>query len=178
MKTHWKKNFNYNYLGSYSLPHGKDVVLRIKHTKKELVVGEKGRKDECFVCYFDGYAYEKLNGKFTPTTVDWIKPMILNRTNCKTLQKILNTPFIEDWLGCYITVGISLVDMAGEKVEGLRIRDTQPKSELPTVDKDESPIIWDGICKAVSAGYTIKQIQQKYKLTAKQIEELNRLTNG
>lgn len=32
--THWKNQFNYDYLGVYSLPDGKDIILTIKETKK------------------------------------------------------------------------------------------------------------------------------------------------
>ena len=72
MKTHWKKEFNYDYMGSYSLPDGKDVVMTIKETRKEKVTGSAGKKEDCFVCYFH----------------ESEKPMILNRTNCKTIADI------------------------------------------------------------------------------------------
>ncbi len=32
--THWKTQFNYDYLGAYSLPDGKDIILTIRETKK------------------------------------------------------------------------------------------------------------------------------------------------
>ena len=50
--THWKTQFNYDYLGAYSLPDGKDIILTIRETKKEQVVGASGKKEECFVAYF------------------------------------------------------------------------------------------------------------------------------
>ena len=31
--THWKNQFNYDYLGAYSLPDGKDIILTLKETK-------------------------------------------------------------------------------------------------------------------------------------------------
>ena len=49
--THWKTQFNYDYLGAYSLPDGKDIILTIRETKKEQVVGTSGKKEECFVAY-------------------------------------------------------------------------------------------------------------------------------
>mgnify|MGYP000112125353 CR=1 FL=1 len=30
--THWKTQFNYDYLGAYSLPDGKDIILEIMHS--------------------------------------------------------------------------------------------------------------------------------------------------
>ena len=78
--THWKTQFNYDYLGAYSLPDGKDIILTIRETKKEQVVGTSGKKEECFVAYF----FEN------------VKPMILNRTNCCLLYTSVRStsPFI------------------------------------------------------------------------------------
>ena len=111
--THWKTQFNYDYLGAYSLPDGKDIILTIRETKKEQVVGASGKKEECFVAYF----FEN------------VKPMILNRTNCKTLTKIFKNPNFESWINKQIQIGAVLVDAFGEKVDSLRIRPFLPKVE-------------------------------------------------
>ena len=116
-KTHWKKEFNYDYMGSYSLPDGKDVILTIKETRKEKVTGTAGKKEDCFVCYFQ----------------ESDKPMILNRTNCKTIEKIYKSPFIEDWPGLRIQLGIDTVSAFGESVEALRIRNVKPAPSV-TID--------------------------------------------
>ena len=110
MKTHWKKQFNYEYMGSYSLPDGKDVILTIKETRKEKVTGTAGKKEDCFVCYFE----------------ESDKPMILNRTNCKTIERIYKSPFIEDWAGLRVQIGIDTVSAFGESVEALRVRNIKP----------------------------------------------------
>lgn len=111
MKTHWKKQFNYDYMGSYSLPDGRDVTLTIKETKRETVIGLNGKKEECFVCYFN----------------ESNKPMILNRTNCKSIAKVVGTPFIEEWLGKRVQIGIDIVNAFGEQTEALRIRNVKPR---------------------------------------------------
>ena len=120
MKTHWKKQFNYEYMGSYSLPDGKDVVLTIKETRKEKVTGTAGKKEDCFVCYFE----------------ESDKPMILNRTNCKTIERIYKSPFIEDWAGLRVQIGIDTVSAFGESVEALRVRNVKP-APLKKVDYSE-----------------------------------------
>jgi len=114
MKTHWKKMQNYDYLGSYSLPDGKDITLTIKDTKKEMVTGTGGQKQQCFVCYFQEDA----------------KPMILNRTNCKTIES-LYSPYIEDWTGKKVVIGSDKVKAFGEEVDALRIRLITPDAKLP-----------------------------------------------
>ena len=52
--------------------------------------------------------------------------MILNVTNCKTIAKIYDSPYIEDWIGKYITVYSAKVKAFGETVEALRIRPKVP----------------------------------------------------
>lgn len=114
-KTHWKKQFNYNYLGAYSIPEGKDVVVTIKEWKKEMVVeAGTGAKKECLVCYF----------------TDADKPMILNKTNCKIIEKLYGSPYLEDWGGKKITLFAQSVKAYGEYTDALRIRDTKPYEEL------------------------------------------------
>ena len=49
MKTHWKKLTNPDYLGSYALEDGKDMIVTIKEVKQELITGQKGTKEECVV---------------------------------------------------------------------------------------------------------------------------------
>ena len=101
--THWKNQFNYDYLGAYSLPDGKDIILTLKETKKEMVTGSNGQKSECFVEYFHENA----------------KPMILNKTNCKTIEKLFNTPNIEEWVNKQIQIGSTRINAFGEMTDCL-----------------------------------------------------------
>lgn len=143
-KTHWKKNFNYDYMGSYSLEDGNDVIVTIRETKKQLVKGTGGKEQECFVCYF----------------TDSPKPMILNRTNCKIISKLYGSPYIEDWAGLKIQLYSAKVDAFGEKgVDALRIRDFKPEKE-----SNASAI------KALEACKTLAQLQAVYRNLSKQLQ--------
>lgn len=103
---------NYDYLGAYSLDNGKDLTVTITRTDRELVKSAQHPKGEdCFVCYFK--------------EVD--KPMILNATNCKTIQG-LYSPYIEDWAGKRVTLYIKDVKAFGTITDALRIRDFAPKA--------------------------------------------------
>ena len=73
-KTHWKKLTNPNYLGTYALPDGQDMILTIGAVAQEPVTGADGQKETCIVCHWKE---------------DGVKPLILNKTNCKTISKIL-----------------------------------------------------------------------------------------
>lgn len=116
-KTHWKKLENPNYLGSYALEPGKDLVVQIKSVAQEEVYNPTNQKKEtCTVAHF----------------VEPVKPMILNVTNCKTISKLYSTPYIEDWAGKYISIYIAKVNAFGEKVDALRIRTKAPTIETFT----------------------------------------------
>lgn len=115
-KTHWKKLNNPDYLGAYALEPGQELVATIKVVRKEMVTGPDGKKEECTVVHFA----EKE-----------IKPLILNTTNAKTIQKIYKTPYIEEWQGRKIQLYVETVRAFGEMVEALRIRPFIPKITGP-----------------------------------------------
>ncbi|MCI2026174.1 MAG: hypothetical protein LKJ74_05235 [Clostridiales bacterium] len=110
-KTHWKKLTNPDYLGAYALDPGKDLVATIQYVCEEKVVGSDGKKEDCTVVHFQ----------------ESIKPLILNVTNAKTIEKVYGTPFIEDWAGKKIQIYSAKVKAFGEVVEALRIRQLVPK---------------------------------------------------
>lgn len=115
-KTHWKKLENPDYLGAYALQPGQDLTLQIKSVGQEEVYNvNNNKKETCTVAHFMDKS---------------VKPMILNVTNCKTISKLYDTPYIEDWPGKYITVYIAKVKAFGETVEALRIR-----NKVPTIEK-------------------------------------------
>jgi hypothetical protein len=114
--THWKKLTNPDYIGAYALTPGQDLIATIKHVKNEVVTGADGKKEECIVVRF-----------VEPN----IKPMILNSTNAKTITKIYETPYIEEWQGKKIQLFADKVKAFGEVVEALRIRPFVPKETAP-----------------------------------------------
>ena len=112
MSTHWKKTFDPRFLGSCDFEPGKDRILTIKSVRREECTFEGGRKENCNIAYWQ----------------EDEKPMILNVTNCKTIAKILKTPYIEDWAGHRIQIYVDpKVKFKGEETEGLRIRGKLPE---------------------------------------------------
>lgn len=111
-ETHWKRLINPDYLGGYSLDPGKDMILTIGRVEKEMVTGPGGKKEECIVCHWQENE----------------KPMILNNINCKTITKLLDTPYIERWAGHRVQIYFDpKVKFGGEVTGGLRIRPTLPE---------------------------------------------------
>lgn len=148
-KTHWKKLSNPDYLGAYALDPGKDMILTIRSVAEENVIGADGKKEDCIVMRFQ----------------ENVKPMIINATNAKTIQKIYHTPYIEDWAGCKIQLYVAQVKAFGEVVDALRIRPTVPKVEQPV---NKVPVCADcgkeikGIDEKHTAAYLAAYTQQHY----------------
>lgn len=113
-QTHWKKLHNPDYLGAYSLEPGKDMILTIKTVKNDVICGADGKKDEGMVMTF----------------AENVKPMVVNSTNAKTIEKLYKTPFIEEWSGKKIQLYVEKVKAFGEVVEALRIRTKIPSQAV------------------------------------------------
>lgn len=145
-KTHWKKLSNPNFLGVYSLEDGKDLVLTIKTVRQEEVMGADGKKEDCIVCYFS----------------DADKPMILNSTNAKMIQKLIGTPFIEEWVGHKIQIGTEKVKAFGDVVEALRVRKFLPKVTAIKCESCGGDVIAAlGMSADQLAAYTAKKYKKK-----------------
>lgn len=121
-QTHWKSMTNPNYLGVYSLPDGKDIVLTIDRVGQELVMGADGSKEQCVVMHFK----------------EPVKPFICNKTNLKQITKLLKTPYVEQWAGHRIQIGSEKVKAFGDVVDALRVRNKLPQTQADPVAKCES----------------------------------------
>ena len=150
VKTHWKKLHNPDYIGAYTLMDGdvKEMVVKFASVRTKEVQSPDGKKEQCVVAELIGQ-----------------KPMILNATNMKALQKLSGSPYVEDWNGLQVTLYVAQVKAFGDVVDALRIRPTLPtppsRPELtPTHAK------WNGAVKALAAGNTtIEAIKSAYVLS-------------
>ena len=139
--THWKKLMNPDYLGSYALEPGQDLIVTIKSVCNEEVTGSDGKKDICSVIHF----------------VENVKPMILNATNNKTIAKLFKTPYIEEWSGRKIQIYTEKVRAFGEIWDALRIRPYLPvEKELICADCGKHIEGFGGKSADVIAKYTLK----------------------
>jgi len=108
--THWKKLTNPHYIGSHDLQPGQELKITIDTVLKEMVKGSDGKEEQCIVARIKGAQ----------------KPMILNKTNCKIIAKILDTPYIEQWAGKSIIIYSAKVKAFGELVDALRVKNQKP----------------------------------------------------
>ncbi len=154
MKGHWKKQFNYEYLGSYSLDGKKEAVVTVNRLAQEKVTGQQGRKEDCFVVYFK----------------EFDKGMILNRTNARAIEKVAGSGLIEDWVGVQVTLYVEKgVKAFGDVVDALRIRDKKPTRQTMTKQIETSML--DAIKNGKAT--QVEQALIKYNMTDKQRETIN-----
>ena len=121
-KTHWRTVLQTTYLGGADLDDGKnghkDITVTIKSVGREKVKDQTGSEEECLVMRLVG-----------------LKPMILNTTNSKMLEKLFGTSYIEDWSGKKMQIGTEKVKAFGDVYDALRVRKFLPKIETKTVSQ-------------------------------------------
>ena len=149
-KTHWKKVFNSDYLGSCDLDDGKDLKAIIKSVSVRKVKNTDGKEQERNVATF-------IDPK--------LKPMILNATNCKIVKKFAGSPFINDWNNVAIQIYVKDdIRAFGDITEGLRIREAQPVMSKPKLTRDMPA--WFNVVSYVKSGKPISDIEKKYDISA------------
>jgi hypothetical protein len=126
-KTHWKKAFSSDYIGSQDLEDYKDIILTVKEVRLEQLKGTK-EKDTKNVAYF----------------VENVKPMILNATNCKSLRKLAGgSNYINDWKNIRVQIYVERgVKAFGDITDALRIRSTPPPPLQPEKKIDPTEAIF------------------------------------
>jgi hypothetical protein len=148
MKTHWKKTRNPDYFGSWSIQDGQhdELAVKIKKVSQETIKTERGSESVTLLHLQNN------------------KPLILNTVNSKAIANILETPFIEDWVGKDITLYVKRVKAFGEWVDAVRVKDELPKDtrEIMGIDHPKYQAALDSI---KSNNVTLNQIESKYKLT-------------
>lgn len=146
MKTHWKKLNNPNYIGAYELMGVTDeLIVKITKVVKEPVQGTDGKKEDCTVAYLENQ-----------------KPLILNSTNCKTITKLYNTPYIEDWAGVKITLIVQQVKAFGDIVDALRIKQAIPNKDKFTPQHPK----WNDAIKYYASKKDLSSIKKHYELSS------------
>jgi hypothetical protein len=149
--THWKALADPRYIGAYALPNGNDLVVTIARVGREEVTVTGGKKEEHIVMHLEGQ-----------------KPMILNATNSKTIQRLYG-PYIEEWAGKRITLFGSTARLGGDLVECLRIRPAVPAEAKKGIGADRLARALEQI-KAGS--YTVAKLRASFALTEAQLEQL------
>ena len=137
----FRKFMNKNYLGSWDIPDGDNLIATIDHVEREQVENAKGKE-------------LKLTIHFTDRG---LKPMILNSTNSQRISKVAGTTRVEKWDGITIAIYTEKVQAFGSISDALRIRDYAPKSKELFCNECGAEIVGSG-------KYTAKAIAERAKV--------------
>ena len=107
---HWKKTTNPNYIGSWDLDDGKDMIVQVKDLKQEMIPNPQGSKEEKLVMYFEGD----------------VKPLIMNKTNMKAVEKATGSAYLDEWVGQKLQLYVAAVSAFGEMTMAVRVREFSP----------------------------------------------------
>ena len=148
-KTSWKTQVDFIRITSTSLL-GKEQIYTIKKIQKEEIVADGGKTAKVALCYFE----------------EDEKPMVLNKTNMKTLERLFGTEYIEDWYEKKITVFVKEgIKFGKESVNGLRIKAAEQIKIIPC--NECGAIITKTTKNTIDALILIGQEKYKQNLCAK-----------
>lgn len=109
----YRRHQDKNYLGSWDIPEGSDLILTIDHSEKEEVRNAQGTDRKIIIIWKER---------------DY-KPLIMNETNLQRITAAYGTRDIDKWEGRKVALYKEKVFAFGETTEAVRIRAYPPKSD-------------------------------------------------
>ena len=106
----YRKYMDKNYLGSWDIPEGEDLILTISNVEQDDVKNERGSERKLTIHFAEDY-----------------KPLIMNATNCDRITKAYGSPKVEDWVGKRIALTTEKVPAFGSVKDAVRIRPFPPR---------------------------------------------------
>lgn len=112
---HWRDVYPTEYLGSHDLVGGKQPILTFSKFERKDVVAPGGLKNECIVMHFAEKDY---------------RPMVINKTNAKTIELIYKTANPNEWVGKQVQIYVdpNARQFGGGTGNALRIKPMKPKA--------------------------------------------------
>ncbi len=120
---HWKSMTDRDWLFAFDLK-GKDVTLTIEKVEGGSVTGTGGKKSRKPIVHFREGAEKK--------------PLALAVTNCKIIAKMYGDD-TDAWVGKRVTLYPTTTTFAGEVVDCIRIRPTQPPERKGAAPVEREP---------------------------------------
>ena len=153
-KTHWRTFHETDYIGAYDLDDGnggfKEITVTIVKAEKKKVKDRNGNE-----------SYELI------AEIKDSKPMFVNVTNSKMIEKLYKTPYVEEWAGKTIVLCVEkgIKSRGGGTTDGIRVKNQLPKpTTLPEL-KEGHPR-WAGAVDSITQGNTtIEAIKRNFTLS-------------
>ena len=106
----YRKYMDKNFLGSWDIPDGEDLILTIETVERNEVKNDRGSEQKLTLHFAEDY-----------------KPLIMNATNCDRITKAYGSPKVEDWVGKRIALTTEKVPAFGSVKDAVRIRPYPPR---------------------------------------------------
>jgi len=163
-KTHWKKTFNKDYLGSHDLDDGEggydSYKVTIDRVECKTINDPNGNKEAVRIAHFK----------------ESIKPMILNVGSCETIEGFTGSKYIEDWAGCSIQVYVDTNArlFGGQRGAAVRIASQQPRTEKPPMTTEHER--FNGLVKAYAdkGEEALNNCRKGYTLSDEVVQEIQK----
>ena len=158
--AHWKKNFDYNFLGSHDLYNEEketynQYTFTIDKAGMTKATDQSGQEAEVLAVWFD--------------QAD--KPMILNKTNCKNIEIATKQHDTDKWKGQNVIVYVQKgVRAFGTTTDALRIKPFLGRLELPNLPEDKLQLA----AQRLKQG-KIEAVQKKFKISEAQMKQIQEL---
>ena len=155
--THYRKVFDSPYLSAADVFD--PIQLTIKEVRQETDKTKKS-KDVMNTAYF-------VESEIRPG--EKLKPMILNATNSKILDKMMRTPFIEGWAGARIVVYVEQgIKFGRDVVDGLRIR---PAPERKVLTPDQA-VAWGNARAAALRDGNLDSVLARVDMSQEHLDQM------
>lgn len=107
----YRKYMDKNFLGSWDIPDGEDLILTIASVEQNEVQNQQGKEIKLTLHFVEDY-----------------KPLIMNSTNCERINSAYGSPKVEDWVGKRIALTTEKVPAFGSVKDAVRIRPYPPRT--------------------------------------------------
>jgi hypothetical protein len=169
----WQKKFDYNYLGTDVIGgDGRPVSAVISKVTDAQGAKVQGQAKNVVLVYFNEYK----------------KPMILNKTNAKTLGWNFGTNEMQNWAGKKVSIFSDPdVDAFGQKVEALRFVKEKMRGKFTPVGQVEKKArleVDSPNFETIKAWlietpeHSIETTTKKYDVSPEALEELKKAKDG
>lgn len=129
--TPWKRLRENTYLGQHDFDPGEKKTFTVDRLVSDDVTDDKGRKKKEPIMFFK----------------EAVKPMIVNSTNCRKMEELSGSKYIESWSGMRIIISVDpKVRFGGKVTGGLRIIGK-------VSDNKPTKIVYCSDCKKPITGY-------------------------
>lgn len=151
--TNYRKVFKSDHLSRVDIEeiaeNGIKPVFTIKEVRQLFGASVAGRKIDANIAYFE----------------ESIKPLVLNATNCKTLNTLTGSVQVENWSGVTVMLYVDeSATLKGERVGGIRISPKKISTQKPELTSANTKL-WQNAVAAYKRDGNFEAVMKRYVIS-------------